>query len=146
MEKLNALASALDKHREVSVQEAVYRILGLPMTKCSVIVKFVSTVHPDFRDGLLKGNIEEIATDESIFHCSPQDYYESRPVSSNDDCVIYDDEEKHEDYWNNLSLAEFWSKYDVVYQKHPKRTGSIIALQNGSYIRRRLESAVFNII
>ena len=60
MEKLNALASVLDKHREVSIQEAVYRLLSLPMTKSSIAVKYLSTVHPNFRDGLLKGNLEDL--------------------------------------------------------------------------------------
>ena len=68
MDKLNKLSAVLDKHREVSVQEAVYRLLSLPMTKSSVKVKFISTVHPNFRDGLLKGNIETLSDDESIFH------------------------------------------------------------------------------
>ena len=31
MEILNQLASVLDKHREVGIQEAIYRILSLPM-------------------------------------------------------------------------------------------------------------------
>ena len=79
MEKLNKLSAVLDKHREVSLQEAVYRILGLPMTKSSVKVKFLSTIHPHFRDGLLKGNVETLSEDESIFHNSPHQYYESRP-------------------------------------------------------------------
>ena len=43
MEKINALASVLDKHREVSIQEAIYRLLSLPMTKSSVAVKYLST-------------------------------------------------------------------------------------------------------
>ena len=43
MEKLNKLAGILDKHREVSVQEAVYRLLGLAMTKSSVKVKYISS-------------------------------------------------------------------------------------------------------
>jgi hypothetical protein len=60
MDKINKLSAILDKHREVSVQEAVYRLLGLPMTKSSVVVKYLSTVHPDFRDGLLKGKLELI--------------------------------------------------------------------------------------
>ena len=38
MDKLNALASVLDKHREVSIQEAIYRLLSLPMTKSSIAV------------------------------------------------------------------------------------------------------------
>ena len=46
---LHALASVLDKHREVCIQEAVYRLLGLPMTKSSVKVKYLSTIHPHLR-------------------------------------------------------------------------------------------------
>ena len=76
--KLNKLAAVLDKHREVSVQEAVYRLLSLPMTKSSVKVKYLSTIHPHYRDGLLKGNIENIDENDSIFHCSPHQYYENR--------------------------------------------------------------------
>ena len=79
MEKLNALASALDKSREVSVQEAIYRIQGLPMTKSSVVIKYLSTVHPDFRDGLLKENMEDLDENENIFYNSASDYYMSRP-------------------------------------------------------------------
>ena len=54
MELLNQLSSVLDKHREVGIQEAIYRLLSLPMTKSSVAVKYLSTVHPHFRDGLIK--------------------------------------------------------------------------------------------
>ena len=142
MEKLNALANALDKNREVSIQEATYRILGLPMTKFSVAIKYLSTVHPDFRDGLLKSNIEELEEDESMFYNSPHDYYESRPEESNEAHVHYDYEELDEDYWHNISLSEFWSKYDIVYQKQPKMTGNIITLKNGNFIRRRNKNAI----
>ena len=68
MEILNNLSSVLDKHREVSIQEAVYRILSLPMTKSSVIVKFLSTIHPHFRDGLIKSDLENLEDGESIFN------------------------------------------------------------------------------
>ena len=68
MELLDQLASVLDKHREVGIQEAVYRLLSLPMTKSSIIVKYLSTRHPHFRDGLLKADIDELSEDESIFH------------------------------------------------------------------------------
>ena len=121
MEKLNALASVLDKHREVSIQEAIYRLLSLPMTKSSVAVKYLSTVHPNFRDGLLKANIEDLDEDDKIFHNSPVDYYENRPDKSDEEDVDYDKEEKVEGYWNNLALTEFWSKYEVVYNKNAKK-------------------------
>ena len=70
MDKIKALASVLDKSREVSCQEATYRLLGLPMTKSSVIVKYVSTVHPDFRDGLLKSNLDEL-NEDCLLYTSP---------------------------------------------------------------------------
>ena len=146
VDKLNALASVLDKHREVSIQEAIYRLLGLQMTKSSVIVKYLSTVHPNFRDGLLKGNIDNLDENESIF--SPHQYYENRPEESFDqDKIYYDEEELVEDYWINLCLAEFWSKYEIVYGKIPKppKKGKtkIIPLQNGKgFIRRRSKMAV----
>ena len=115
LDKINALASVLDKHREVSVQEAIYRLLGLSMTKSCVKVKYLSTIHPNFRDGLLRGNIEDLEENESIFHSSPQDYYENRPEESDDPKVKYTEEEKKKDYWKKLSCAEFWRDYDIVY-------------------------------
>lgn len=147
MDKLNSLAAVLDKHREVSIQEAVYRLLSLPMTKSSVKVKYLSTVHPNFRDGLLKGNIKDLEENDSIFHNSPHDYYKSRPDESNEIDVEYDEEEQEKDYWKNLTLTEFWSKYEIVYDKNAKRNRmkrktKIITLHNGSLIRRRLEKAV----
>ena len=57
IELLNQLASVLDRNREVSIQEALYRMLSLKMTKSTVGIKYVSTVHPHFRDGLLKGGL-----------------------------------------------------------------------------------------
>ena len=114
MVKLNKLSTILDKHREVSIQEAVYRLLSLPMTKSSVKVKYLSTIHPHFRDGLLKGNIKELSENESIFHNSPHQYYENRPKESNEENVKYDTIEEQPDYWTNMSLAEFWSDYAIV--------------------------------
>ena len=57
IEKINKLASILDKHREVSIQECVYRILGMPMATFSVKVKYLNTSHPNHRDGLLRRDI-----------------------------------------------------------------------------------------
>ena len=70
------IGKALDKGREVSVQEAVFRILGLPMTKFSDVVKFIDTQHPERREGLLKSNLNELCDDEPIFHNSIHTYYE----------------------------------------------------------------------
>ena len=58
----------MDKGREVGIQEAIYRLLGLKMTKFSDIVRFINTNHPDRRDGLLKSNLEDLDENEAIFH------------------------------------------------------------------------------
>ena len=145
MELINQLASVLDRNREVSVQEAIYRLLSLPMTKSTVKVKYLSTLHPDFRDGLLKGDIENITEGDSIFHLSPHQYYENRPVQCIDG-VHYELEEQEDDYWEDLTLAEFWSLYDIVYvDKKCKQKVSkylIPLLNNCGYIKRRSDRAV----
>ena len=104
MEKLNKFADVLDKHREVSIQECIYRLLGLPMSKFSTKVKFLSTNHPNFRDGLLKGNLDELRENESIFHMSAHQYYENRPLNNPEDMID----------WEEITLAEFWANYEVV--------------------------------
>ena len=148
VDKLNAMASALDKNREVSSQEAVYRLMGLPMTKSSVKVKYISTNHPHHRDGLLKGNIEELNDDEPIFHSSAHQYYESRPLASDQiNCINYVVEELQDNYWESLSLAEFWAQYEVVYgykrnSKVNRKTNVIPLLGNKGWIRRRSEMAI----
>ena len=78
----------------MSIQEAVYRMLSFPMTKSPNKVKYLSTIHPHFRDGLLKGNVEELDDDESVFHCSPHQYYENRNLECIEG-VEYQDEEKN---------------------------------------------------
>ena len=142
VDKLNALASVLDKHREVSIQEAIYRLLGLTMTKSSVVVKYLSTIHPNHRDGLLKGNIDQLDANETIFHNSPHEYYENRPEESDQPGVHYGPEQKVKDYWKNLSLAEFWSDYDIVYGRADQDRSNLIKLQNGKgCIRKRIKSS-----
>ena len=85
------------------------------MTKSSIKVKYLSTVHPNFRDGLLKGNLHKLKEGEELFHNSPHQYYESRPMESiNPEEIEYDQEELVEGYWKNLCLATFWSKYEII--------------------------------
>ena len=78
LDMIKEISTVLDKHREVSIQEAIYRMLSLNMTESSVRVKYLSTIHPHFRDGLLKGDLQNLPNGESIFHMSFHQYYENR--------------------------------------------------------------------
>ena len=60
LETIRKLAKALDRGREVSIQESIYRLLGLPMSKFSSVVKFINTNHPERRDGLLKADLDNL--------------------------------------------------------------------------------------
>ena len=133
METLNRFADVLDKHREVSIQETIYRLLGLPMSKFSTKVKYLNTNHPNFRDGLLKGNIDELSENESVFHLSPHQYYEKRPFDDSLDSL----------YWEEMTLAEFWANYEVYQKKTiPINSSSQPLLGNSGLIYKRKEPAV----
>jgi hypothetical protein len=89
---IKEISTVLDKHREVSIQEAIYRMLSLNMTESSVRVKYLSTIHPHFRDGLLRGDLQDLPDGKSVFHMSLHQYYENRDL----DCIpgiIYEEEE-----------------------------------------------------
>ena len=47
---IDKLAKALDKGREVGIQESIYRLLGLTMAKIGQVVQFINTNHQDRRD------------------------------------------------------------------------------------------------
>ena len=86
----------------------------------------MSTVHPHFRDGLVKGNLETLGENESIFHMSLHQYYEIRHLEPIDQ-VLYEDDELVEGYWKQLTLSEFWSLYDLVYGGNKKnKAGNFI--------------------
>ena len=123
---IKKLAKALDKGRECGIQEATYRLLGLSMTKFSDVVKFISTNHPHDREGLLRADLDELEEGQSIFHNSLHDYYQDRPINSDED-----DED-----WNNMTLAEFVANFNV-YKTKPA-TSAAIKLQNKrGYITKR---------
>ena len=67
MVTIKKLGKALDKGREMSIQEAIYRALGLKMTRFKDVVRFIGTSHPERREGLLKPNLDELDEDEKNF-------------------------------------------------------------------------------
>ena len=122
-------------------------MLGFTMTKSSLKVKYISTCHPNFRDGLLKGNLKNLDEDEPIFHNSVHTYYENRPkVLKEQDGKAYHPEELGETYWEDLTITDFWAKYDVIYEGKNTTVGkqkhSIKLLGDKGYIRRRNRKAI----
>ena len=97
---------------------------------------------------MLKGNIEKIKDNEPLFHNSAHTYYENRPYFlAKDPNKDYHEDELKPQYWINLSLSEFWSRYDIVYSgsktKDLDKERSTIKLLNGNgFIRRRKRLAI----
>lgn len=77
-------------HREVSAQEAVYRLLSLPLVKGSRQVVFVPTDLPENRTKLLKPMkvIQELDDDEEdLYQLGILDKYQLRPDSIENVCL-----------------------------------------------------------
>ena len=105
---MKAVAKKFLTHREVSAQEAVYRLLSLPLTKGSRQVIFIPTDLPENRTRLFKPMkfIETLDDDDpNVFQISILDRYEARPVSVEDLC-----------------LAEFVARYAYSAGPHKSNT------------------------
>ena len=105
---MKAVAKKFLTHREVSAQEAVYRLLSLPLTKGSRQVIFLPTDLPENRTRLFKPMkfIETLDDDDpNVFQISILDRYEARPVSVEDLC-----------------LAEFVARY--AYSAGPRKSNT----------------------
>ena len=103
LSQLRKVGSAFLNHREVSAQEAVYRILSIPMKQLSRSVVFVDTNSKCNRIGVLK-DLNAISQldddDQNVFQKSLLDRYEHRPPSLDTMC-----------------LAEFAANYVTNYQQ-----------------------------
>ena len=88
--QLTKVGSAFLTHREVSAQEAVYRILSLPMKQLSRSVVFVDTNPKKERIAVLKDSasltqLEE--NDTNVFQKSLIDRYQRRPQALSSMCL-----------------------------------------------------------
>ena len=105
---MKAVAKKFLTHWEVSAQEAVYRLLSLPLTKGSRQVIFIPTDLPENRTRLFKPMklIETLEDDDlDVFQMSILDRYEARPV-----CL------------EELCLAEFVARY--TYSAKPRQSAN----------------------
>ena len=88
--QLRRIQSVFLNHRELSAQEAAYRILSLPLKQLSRKVVFINTSPKEDRVCMLKpvSELEKIEDDsENIYLTSLIDRYAARPESLNDMCL-----------------------------------------------------------
>ena len=88
--QLRKVGSAFLTHREVSAQEAVYRLLSLPMKQLSRSVVFVNTNPKHERIAVLKTNdsLSQLDDDDTnVFQKSLIDRYQHRPQQLSSMCL-----------------------------------------------------------
>merc|ERR1712243_461848 len=101
--QLKKLGKVLEDTREVLMQEVIFRLFGYSMCCSSRKKKFIQTLPPEKRDGLIKPNIEELDDKDDIFCYNIIDYYQNRP-----------------DSLEHISLASFAANYEY-YKTMPNK-------------------------
>ena len=131
-EVVDIIGNQIDRKRELSIQEGIYRKNGLPMSKFSIKVKFLCTNHPENRSGLLKANRDELEENESMFYMNSQEYYQKRPEFNS-----------HGFDWDDMSLAEFEAWFERSKNpKHSERSSAIPLQDDSGFLFRRTKPAV----
>ncbi len=96
-EQLRKLGSAFLNHREISAQEAAYRLLSLPLKQATLTITFINTTPKEKRVSMMKPLsviLEMASDDEDVFCLNMVDRYSARPQ-----------------HLENLCLAEFVANY-----------------------------------
>ena len=127
-QQLSKLGSVFLTNREVSAQEAVYRVLSMPLRRCSRTTIFLNTDHKDSRDSLLLpfAHLQKLDDkDENVYCKNIIDRYAARLQNLED-----------------MSLAEFAANYtyrrestnDVTHCEDDVSGGSDTELQFDDHI------------
>ena len=150
-QQLNKLGSVFLTNREVSAQEAVYRVLSMPLRRCSRTTVFLNTDHKDSRDSLLLPftHLQKLEdNDENVYCKNIIDRYAARPHSLEDMSLAEfaanytykwettNDDTQCEGDMSRQSDMELQTDDDVSQQ-------NIITLQNGlGWMRKRQKEAI----
>ncbi|XP_065926121.1 uncharacterized protein [Magallana gigas] len=131
---IKKIGSAYLNHREVSAQEAVYRVCNLKMKECSRKVVFIpvgdnptrlSKPLSQLKRTSKSDDNESYDDDEDIWMTNIVERYENRPQT---------------DYFNHMCLAEFCSLFRVLAKSQIPQVEKegVYELQNGKgYIQKR---------
>ena len=91
-QQLKKAGSVFLTHREISAQEAVYRVLSMPLRRSSRAVKYINTNPREDRVSIMlpQNKIQEMEDeDEDVFASSIIDKYAARPTALDDKCVAW---------------------------------------------------------
>ena len=140
--QLRQLGSVFLDHREVSAQEAVYRILSLPLKQLSRKVIFVNTDFKKDRVGVFK-KAEVLAAlddeDENIYQTSLIDRYAARPPIVEDMCLA----ELAANYSTSYNTKDEPSDVLPADDSNEHGASQHIKLNNGlGYVYKRKQEAV----
>ena len=119
--QLRKVGSAFLTHREVSAQEAAYRILFLPMKQLSRSVVWVDTNPKNERIAVLKSTqeLEQLDNDDvNVFQKSLIEHYQHRPQSIQSMCLA-------------ATYVTNYKKEDALPPVESEATSSHITLTNG---------------
>ena len=109
-QKLAKIGNAVLSHRQLSAQEAAYRLCGLPLVHSSRTTVWINSKIPSKRTRLLKPKCElDSLPDDScdIFHTGIPQYYSRRPSHETSGDI----------QWDQMSLATFATSFNVTSQK-----------------------------
>ena len=147
-QQLNKLGSVFLTNREVSAQEAVYRVLSIPLRRCSQSVVFINTDNKESRDALLLpfSQLQKLDDDNEDVYCKNIiDRYAARPKHCEDMCLA----QFAASYTYNRRIAEDENEFahefdsDIPDDSHEIAHTNVIKLQNGlGQMRKRKRKAV----
>ena len=151
-QQLNKLGSVFLTNREVSAQEAVYRVLSIPLRRCSRSVVFINTDNKESRDALLLpfSQLQKLDDDNEDVYCKNIiDRYSARPKHCENMCLAqfaasYTYNRQHENCIGE-DENEFAHELDSDIPGDSDEIGhtNVIKLQNGlGKMRKRKRKAV----
>ena len=147
-QQLNKLGSVFLTNQEVSAQEAVYRVLSIPLRRCSRSVVFINTDNKESRDALLLpfSQLQKLDDDNEDVYCKNIiDRYAARPKHCEDMCLA----QFAASYTYNRCIAEDENEFphefdsDIPDDSDEITHTNVIKLQNGlGQMRKRKRKAV----
>ena len=151
-QQLNKLGSVFLTNHEVSAQEAVYRVLSVPLQRCSRSVVLINTDNKESRDALLLlfSQLQKLDDDNEDVYCKNIiDQYAARPKHCEDMCLAQFAVSYTYNRGNENCIGEDENEFaqkldsDIPDNRDEITHTNVIKLQNGlGQMRKRKRKAV----